>query len=327
MGLLDIMSRYEKTEEKKEETNEPSSDSVKTPEESAKTPPVKETAEPEDKSAENTDPYFDLKNMLQKQAVQVLNEKYTPGQKISREEFVKNTVTSLLDQADVTVPRSEREKIIQAVMSEIIGLGPLDALLADDEISEIMVNGPEKIFVEKHGKLHLTNVKFRDNEHVMTIINRIVSPLGRHIDEASPLVDARLADGSRVNVIIPPLALDGPTITIRKFPKSAITAQNLIHWGSASPRMMEFLEACVLGRQDLVVTGGTGSGKSIPISSKIYSKNTKGILITRPMSKVRVGDIAITRDGKGAKITGIYPQGKKDVWIVELKDGRKVECC
>ena len=327
MGLLDIMSRYEKTEEKKEETNEPSSDSVKTPEESAKTPPVKETAEPEDKSAENTDPYFDLKNMLQKQAVQVLNEKYTPGQKISREEFVKNTVTSLLDQADVTVPRSEREKIIQAVMSEIIGLGPRDALLADDEISEIMVNGPEKIFVEKHGKLHLTNVKFRDNEHVMTIINRIVSPLGRHMDEASPLVDARLADGSRVNVIIPPLALDGPTITIRKFPKSAITAQNLIHWGSASPRMMEFLEACVLGRQDLVVTGGTGSGKSIPISSKIYSKNTKGILITRPMSKVRVGDIAITRDGKGAKITGIYPQGKKDVWIVELKDGRKVECC
>lgn len=355
MGLLDIMSRYEgqaeevkkNQEEKKEQEGQKGKENqtgqtaqgwqdrqkAPMPASSAKEYEEKAENQKEEKGqekeepVENIDPYYDLKNTLQKQAVQVLNEKYTPGQKISREEFVKNTVTSLLDQADVTVPRSEREKIIQAVMSEIIGLGPLDALLADDGISEIMVNGPEKIFVEKHGKLHLTNVKFRDNEHVMTIVNRIVSPLGRHIDEASPLVDARLADGSRVNVIIPPLALDGPTITIRKFPKSAITAQNLIHWGSASPRMMEFLEACVLGRQDLVVTGGTGSGKALLYTEKIYSKNTEGELVTKSLSEIKIGDIAITRDGKGAKITGIYPQGKRNVWVVELRDGRKVECC
>lgn len=354
MSLLDIMSRYEgqaeeakKNQEEKKEQKEKNGQEEQTvqarqangQEAGVPLPYQAETGadgwesnteqkeQGKEETVENVDPYFDLKNTLQKQAVLVLNEKYTPGQQITREEFVRNTVTNLLDQSDVNVPRSEREKIIQAVISEIIGLGPLDSLLANDEISEIMVNGPKKVFIEEHGKLHLTNVKFRDDEHVMTIVNRIVTPLGRHVDEASPLVDARLADGSRVNVIIPPLALDGPDITIRKFPKSAVTAQNLIHWGSASPRMLEFLEACVLGRMNQIVTGGTGSGKSIPISSKIYSKNIKGILITRPMSKVKVGDIAITRDGKGAKITGIYPQGKRDVWVVELKDGRKVECC
>lgn len=317
MGLLDVINQM-KTEDTEEKIKDKKQEAVLREE---KIRQAEEEAPEEDTS----DPYEDLKGRLQKQAVKTLNENYSEEQKISREEFVNNTVRSLLDSSGESVPRAARDEIIQSVTSEIIGLGPLDKLLADDDVSEIMVNGPRKIFVERHGKLSLTNVKFRDDAHVMTIIDRIVTPLGRHIDEASPLVDARLADGSRVNVIIPPLALDGPTITIRKFPKSAITAQNLIHWGSASPRMLEFLEACVLGRCNTIVSGGTGSGKSHSVNTPIYTLND-GILSVKKIGEVKPGDIVIQRNGKSTKVTGIYPQGKKDVWEVYLKDGRLAEC-
>lgn len=335
MSLLDIMSRYEgqaeeakKNQEEKKEQKERNGQEEQTAqaqrengqEDGVPLPYQTEAGvdgraskeeqknQEKEEPAENVDPYYDLKNTLQKQAVLVLNEKYTPGQQMTREEFVRNTVTSLLDQSDVNVPRSEREKIVQAVISEIIGLGPLDSLLANDEISEIMVNGPKKVFIEEHGKLHLTNVKFRDDEHVMTIVNRIVTPLGRHVDEASPLVDARLADGSRVNVIIPPLALDGPDITIRKFPKSAVTAQNLIHWGSASPRMLEFLEACVLGRENTLIIGGTGGGKTtllnvlsnyIPANERIVTIEDSAELQLQQDHVVRLEARPANAEGKG----------------------------
>ena len=143
-----------------------------------------------------------------------------------------------------------------------MGYGPLESLLNDVEITEIMVNGPYDIYVERHGKIVQSNVVFRDTEHMLNIIDRIVTSVGRHIDEANPMVDARLSDGSRVNIIIPPLSLIGPVITIRKFFKTPLTAQNLLDLGSCSAKMLHFLEACVRGRLNIIVSGGTGSGKT-----------------------------------------------------------------
>jgi pilus assembly protein CpaF len=147
-------------------------------------------------------------------------------------------------------------------MDELVGFGPISPLLRDEEISEIMVNGPTRVFIERKGKLAESGVRFYDGRHLMNIIQRIVEPLGRHIDEASPMVDARLPDGSRVNAIIPPLALDGASVTIRKFAKNKLTSEGLIRFGSMTPEMDLFLQEAVRARQNIVVSGGTGSGKT-----------------------------------------------------------------
>jgi len=144
----------------------------------------------------------------------------------------------------------------------VVGLGPLEPLLSDPEITEIMVNGPYNVYVERKGKLVLSDTVFKDDNQVMNVINRIVSSVGRRVDESSPMVDARLADGSRVNAVIPPIALNGPTLTIRKFSKNPLTTGDLIRYGSVSPKMMGFLDACVKGKLNIIVSGGTGSGKT-----------------------------------------------------------------
>ena len=143
-----------------------------------------------------------------------------------------------------------------------MGYGPIQCLVDSDEYSEIMVNGYDHVYVESHGKLVLTDIKFKDNDHLMQIIDRIVSRVGRHVDEASPMCDARLLDGSRVNVIIPPVSLVGPILTIRKFGKTPISAENLLTWGSVNLKMLNFLEAAVKGKLNIIVSGGTGSGKT-----------------------------------------------------------------
>ena len=167
----------------------------------------------------------------------------------------------LLEHAD-TITRVERTRLSSVMFNEVMGLGPLEELLSDSGITEIMVNGPRHVFVEERGKLRLSNVKLRDDEAVMQIIEKIVAAIGRHVDEASPMVDARLKDGSRVNIIIPPLSLTGPVITIRKFSKKPFTVHDLIDFGSLTPRMASFLEACVKGNLNIMVAGGTGSGKT-----------------------------------------------------------------
>ncbi len=163
---------------------------------------------------------------------------------------------------EYNIPRVEQPHIAVEMFNDILGYGPIQKLVDSDEYTEIMVNGPDQIFVEKKGKLTLTDIHFRDEAHLMNTIDRIVSAVGRHVDEASPMVDARLPDGSRVNVIIPPLSLVGPVITIRKFGKTPISAQQLIEWGSLTPKMLHYLEACVKGKLNIIVSGGTGSGKT-----------------------------------------------------------------
>ena len=171
-----------------------------------------------------------------------------------------------LSEGTYALSRGERIQLIDDISNELLGLGPLEPLLQNDAITEIMVNGPNQIFVEKKGKLELTDVHFYDNAHLMNIIERILTPLGRRVDESSPLVDARLADGSRVNIIIPPLSLVGPTVTIRKFSKKALSIHDLVGFGTLNDDMAMFLDACVKARLNILVSGGTGSGKTTTLN-------------------------------------------------------------
>ena len=172
----------------------------------------------------------------------------------------------IMDEEPFAVPRGEVRNLIADIQDEMLGLGPIQSLLNDDSITEVMVNGPKKVFVERLGKLELTDVKFHDNAHLMNIVERILTPLGRRIDESSPLVDARLEDGSRVNIIIPPLSLVGPAITIRKFSKTPLSVENLISFGTMDEKMALFLRACVKARINILVSGGTGSGKTTTLN-------------------------------------------------------------
>jgi pilus assembly protein CpaF len=168
----------------------------------------------------------------------------------------------ILVQENAQLARPDRQRLFDVIAAEILAFGPLEPLLQDESVTEIMVNGPDLVYVERSGKLVETNVKFEGEDHVRRIIDRIIAPLGRRCDENSPMVDARLPDGSRVNAIIPPLALSGSTITIRKFPSDPMTVKDLLQFGTMTPAIMEFLKACVLGKLNVVVSGGTGSGKT-----------------------------------------------------------------
>src|SRR5918912_4493074 len=187
------------------------------------------------------------------------------GETLRRE--IRLVVERLCDTENPLLNRMERERLIDEVLDETFGFGPLEVLLKDPTISEIMVNGPHKVYVERRGKLEKTDVKFRDNDHLLQIIDRIVSKVGRRVDESSPRVDARLPDGSRVNAIIPPLALKGPTLTIRKFSRDPYTMNDLITFGSISPKAAQFLAACVKGKLNVLISGGTGTGKTTTLNA------------------------------------------------------------
>lgn len=206
--------------------------------------------------------YFDLKTRVQNKLLSELD----PGMDISRTEEVRRAILELFEQIlseeNIVLSRPERQRLFEQISAEILGFGPLQPLLDDESITEIMVNGPRNIYVERKGKLVRVPVSFEGNDHVMRVIDRIVAPLGRRIDESSPYVDARLPDGSRVNAVIPPISLVGPTITIRKFSKTPITIEQMIGYGSMTPEAAEFLKACVVSRCNIVISGGTGSGKT-----------------------------------------------------------------
>lgn len=175
---------------------------------------------------------------------------------------IRLVVEHLCDTEDTFLNRNERDKLIEEVLDETFGLGPLEMLLKDPSISEIMINGPKHLFVEKSGNLVLTDVKFRDDKHLMQIIDRIVSRVGRRVDEVCPMVDARLQDGSRVNAIIPPLALDGPTMTIRRFGSNPLKLEDLLNYKSLTPEMVMLLEGAMKAKLNIIISGGTGSGKT-----------------------------------------------------------------
>jgi len=206
--------------------------------------------------------YFDLKTRVQNKLLSELD----PSMDITRTDEVRRTIQDLFEQIlaeeNIVLSRPERARLFEQIAAEILGLGPLQPLLEDDTITEIMVNGPKNVYIERKGRLHRVPVTFESNDHVMRIIDRIVAQLGRRIDESSPYVDARLQDGSRVNAVIPPISLVGPTLTIRKFSKNPITIDQLIQFGSITPESVQFLKACVEARLNILISGGTGSGKT-----------------------------------------------------------------
>lgn len=219
-----------------------------------------------------TDPYQDLKVRIHKRIVDEMSmeENADVTGKEADGKFVEEVVTQVahraMDEETVPIPRGDRGRIITEVVDEVLGFGPIDPLLKDDSISEVMVNHAKQVYIERKGKLVLTDVHFRDEAHVLQVIEKIVAPIGRRIDESSPMVDARLPDGSRVNAIIPPLALKGPSITIRKFAKNPLTVENLVAFGTLTEQMAAFLQACVEGKLNIVVSGGTGSGKTTTLN-------------------------------------------------------------
>lgn len=217
------------------------------------------------------DPYFAVKLKIQERLINEMDDLDTEllKDKSRGEELRKKTeehISQMLMEEGLPLARTEKAKIIQDIIDEVLGFGPIEPLLRDIDVSEIMVNNDKQVFVERKGKLQLSNIIFRDDDHVMRVIEKIITPLGRRCDESTPYVDARLPDGSRVNAIIPPLSLKGPCITIRKFSKDPYTVDDLIRFGTLNREMAEFIEACVKARLNIVVSGGTGSGKTTTLN-------------------------------------------------------------
>ncbi|MFZ1119801.1 MAG: TadA family conjugal transfer-associated ATPase [Candidatus Binataceae bacterium] len=221
---------------------------------------------------------------------------------------VTTAISEILDEEGRLLTDADRARLIEEIKNELLGLGPLEPLLWDDEITDILVNGPSQVYVERGGKLYLTDVSFQDDQHLMLIIDRIVSQVGRRVDEASPMVDARLPDGSRINAIIPPLALDGPALSIRRFGKRRYSVDDLVAKDSITPDMVEFLRAIIRARLNVLVCGGTGSGKTtmlncisafIPVDERVVTIEDSAELVLQQPHVVRLETRPPNVEGKG----------------------------
>lgn len=213
-------------------------------------------------STGSRDAFVDLKNRIQQKLIAELD----PSIDITQSAEVRSTIQEMFDtllvEEQIVLSRNEKRVLFEQIVAEILGFGPLEKYLSVDGVTEIMVNGPDQVYVERDGKIQHVKTTFEDSEHLMRIIDRIVAPLGRRIDEGSPMVDARLPDGSRVNAVIPPISVNGPSLTIRLFAKTPLTIDNLIEFGSITQEAVEFLKACIVAELNIVVSGGTGSGKT-----------------------------------------------------------------
>ncbi|MDQ5841194.1 MAG: CpaF family protein [Chloroflexota bacterium] len=210
--------------------------------------------------------FREAKYRVQNRLINELDPKMDLSNQVEVKRQIEDLFGKVADEEGLALTRAERVRMLEQITDEILGLGPLEPLLRDATVTEVMVNGPQQVYIEREGKLELTGVTFQNDEHVMKIIQRIIAPIGRRVDESSPMVDARLVDGSRVNAIIPPLSLVGPVVTIRKFAASPFTVEDLIRFGTATSEMFEFLEACVKARLNCFVSGGTGSGKTTTLN-------------------------------------------------------------
>src|SRR5262245_55788930 len=211
--------------------------------------------------------FADIRSRVQNKLISELDPKLNLSDAAKVRQQVEDIFNTILDSENIVLTRTERVRMFESIAADILGFGPLEVLLNNPEISEIMVNGPRQIFVERKGKLQKSDVIFNNDEHVLRVIDRIISPLGRRCDESSPMVDARLPDGSRVNAVIRPISLVGPCLSIRKFKKEGITVEDMIRFGTLTREMAEFLSACVRARLNVVVSGGTGSGKTTTLNA------------------------------------------------------------
>ncbi|MBS3900504.1 MAG: CpaF family protein [Dethiobacter sp.] len=224
------------------------------------------TVEKKAEAVAKSDPHHKLKIMVHKKVIEEMGRQLEGEADSALALRLEELVAAVIEQEVTVIPKSDKQRVIKEIVDEAVGFGPIHPLLNDELVSEVLVNGPNQVYVERKGKLELTEVVFRDNAHVQHIIEKIVAPIGRRIDESSPMVDARLPDGSRVNAIIPPISLCGPCISIRKFSKDPLTVDDLLGFGTLSLEMAAFLEAAVKSRLNVVVSGGTGSGKTTTLN-------------------------------------------------------------
>jgi pilus assembly protein CpaF len=259
--------------------------------------------------------YRDLKARIQDRLVSEMDEKLDITKREDVRRAIEELYNSILAQENIILSRTERHRMFEQIVADIIGYGPIEPFLADPSINEIMVNGPNAVYIERRGRIEKTAVRFDDDEHLLRIIDRIVAPLGRRVDEASPYVDARLPDGSRVNAIIPPLALNGPVLTIRKFAKIPITAENLVEYGTLTQEALDFLKACVLGRLNILISGGTGSGKTTTLNVlSAYIPNDERIITIENAAELQLRqEHVVTLESRPPNI-----EGKGEVTIRDL---------
>lgn len=255
-------------------------------------------------SAQET--YQDLKTRVQNKLLSTLDPSTDPSKVQEVRKTIQELFEQILAEENIVLSRPERARMFEQIAAEILGLGPLQILIDDDTITEVMVNGARNIYVERAGKILRAPITFESDDHVKRIIERIVNPLGRRIDESSPYVDARLMDGSRVNAVIPPISLVGPILTIRKFAKKPITVEQLIQFGSVTSEAMEFLSACVRARLNIVVSGGTGSGKTTFLNVlSSYIPGDERILTIENAAELQLRqDHVVTLESRPANIEG-----------------------
>ncbi len=256
------------------------------------------------------DPYSELKMKIQNRVIEELDIDFNEISEHSEElnQKIDYIVSKHIEKESLNITNSQKKKIKEELLDEIIGFGPITGLLSDSNVNEIMVNGPDHVYIEKSGKLVLTDAKFKNDNHVLHVIKKIVAPIGRRIDESSPMVDARLPNGSRVNAIIPPLSIDGPSITIRKFSEDPFKVDDLVRFGTLTSKMGELIKYCVEGRLNIVVSGGTGSGKTttlnvlssfIPEDERIVTIEDAAELQLSQEHVVRLETRPVNIEGKG----------------------------
>ena len=252
--------------------------------------------------------FYDLKTRIHRKLVEQLDLTSLSNDSQELREEVRQVVTELAEEENAILNFGERQRLISEVLDETFGLGPLEVLLADPTISDILVNGPRRVYIERRGRLELTEIQFKDDGHVLHVIDKIVSAVGRRCDEVNPMVDARLPDGSRVNAIIPPLAIDGPALSIRRFGRDRITWDDYISMKACPPEVRDFLAACVTSRLNIMIVGGTGSGKTtllnnlssfIPMSERLVTIEDAAELQLRQPHVVRLESRPPNIEGKG----------------------------
>ena len=280
------------------------------------TPPKKPAEGPLSQTVAPTrDANRDVRLRLQTKIINNLDPRLDLSDAKAVRSNIEEMFNKFLDEDGTVITRVERQKMLESILDEILGFGPIQPLLNDDSITEVMVNGPFRVYSERKGKLVLTDVTFQNDEHVMRIIERIIAPIGRRVDESKPYEDARLPDGSRVNIIIPPLALNGPVVTIRKFPKYRIMVEDYIKFGTATAEMMEFMRACVEARLNIFISGGTGSGKTtlLNIMSGFIPEDERIITIEDAAELRLVQDHVVRLESRASNI-----EGKGAVTIMDL---------
>ncbi len=271
--------------------------------------PLSQTATPQ------RDAMRDVRLQIQTRIINNLDPRIDLADVKAVRSSIEEMFNRFIDEEGAVISRAERQRMLDHIVDEILGFGPIQPLLNDDTVTEVMVNGPYRVYVERKGKLILSDMTFQNDEHVMRVIERIIAPIGRRVDESKPFEDARLPDGSRVNIIIPPLALNGPVITIRKFPKYRIQVEDYVKFGTATAEMMEFLRACVEARLNIFISGGTGSGKTtlLNILSGFIPEDERIVTIEDAAELRLVQDHVVRLESRSANI-----EGKGAVTIMDL---------